>query len=276
VCINIAGDKNRYPAAEIISVDALALVRFGLRKADDPHILNTIKAIDGELKVETPNGPCWHRFNHDTYGEDDQGNPCYQSGKGRPWPLLTGERAHYEVAAGRFKEAKKLLQAMDAFSYHGMLPEQIWDGADIPEKGLFMGKHTGSAMPLTWAHAEYVKLCNSIRQKKVFDMPDHTYQRYVLNNTRCNFSSWRFTMQTKKIPHCKEFLRIEVMSPSTVRWSPDGWKTKNDTNTRDSCTGIYIADISLKELNTDEIIFTFFWKDYNKWENKNFKVRILD
>jgi len=156
VCISLTyqqGKKRPYPAVDIISVDALALVRFGLREPGNPYILNTLKLIDGELKVETPNGPCWHRFTNDAYGEDEDGNPFYETGKGRAWPLLTGERAHYEVAAGNMKKAIKLLQAMDAFAYHGMLPEQIWDTRDIPGKDLCFGKYTGSAMPLPPARA---------------------------------------------------------------------------------------------------------------------------
>ncbi len=46
------------PAVHIVSPDALALVRFGLRAADDPRIVNTVKVIDALLKVETPSRPC--------------------------------------------------------------------------------------------------------------------------------------------------------------------------------------------------------------------------
>jgi glucoamylase len=279
VCIRMSylkDEKKDYPAVDVISTDALALVRFGLRKADDPAILNTIKLIDGLLKVETPGGPCWHRFTYDAYGEDEEGKPFYNVGVGRAWPLLTGERAHYEVAAKNLKEARRLLQAMEAFSYHGMIPEQIWDTADIPEKGLFFGKYTGSAMPLTWAHAEYIKLCRSIRQKKIFDMPQHTYERYIINDKKSDYSAWRFTMQLKKISKKKKFLRIEVMAASSIVWSADNWKTKSKTDTKDTGFGIHIMDISLGDLYSQEIVFTFFWKEANKWENKDFRVAIVD
>src|SRR5664279_284535 len=155
---------------ELISVDALALVRFGLRDANDPKIINTIKVIDALLKVDTPNGPCWHRYNNDGYGEKNNGDPYDGSGIGRAWPLLTGERGHYEVATGNIAGAKKLLEAMEGFSSNGFISEQIWDTKDIPEKELYFGKPSGSAMPLTWAHAEYIKLCASISSKKVFDL----------------------------------------------------------------------------------------------------------
>ena len=279
VCITMRyqeGEKKDYRAVDIISTDALALVRFGLRKPHDPRILNTIRLIDAQLKVETPCGSCWHRFTNDAYGEDEKGNPFYNAGIGRAWPLLTGERAHYEVAANNQKEARRLLKAMEAFSYHGMIPEQVWDTDDIPEKGLFFGKFTGSAMPLTWAHAEYIKLCKSIRQKKIFDMPQHTCERYLVNDKKSSYSAWRFTMQIKKILKQKKFLRIEVMAPSSVVWSADEWKTKNKIDTKNTGFDIYIADISLDDLHSDEIVFTFFWKQVDKWENKDFNVAVVE
>ena len=93
------------PAIHIVSPDALALVRFGLRAADDPRIVNTVKVIDALLKLETPNGPSWHRYNEDGYGEHADGMAFDGTGIGRVWPLLTGERAHYALAAGRPNDA---------------------------------------------------------------------------------------------------------------------------------------------------------------------------
>ncbi|WP_051160293.1 glycoside hydrolase family 15 protein [Cyclobacterium qasimii] len=177
--INHHADQGKTKISELVSVDALALVRFGLRAPDDPRILNTLKVIDAELKVDTPKGSCWYRYNNDGYGEQENGDPYDGTGIGRAWPLLSGERGHYEIAAGNIDNANKLLKAMDSFANNGLLPEQIWDKADIPEKGLYFGSHTGSAMPLSWAHAEYIKLCISIDHKKVFDMPEQTQERYI-------------------------------------------------------------------------------------------------
>jgi glucoamylase len=191
--------KNRPPGNDfedtvhIISPDALALVRFGLRDANDSKILNTIKVIDELLKVETPNGPAWHRYNDDGYGEHEDGSPFDGTGTGRAWPLLTGERAHYEIASGNIETAKSLLSAMENFSNEGgLIPEQIWDGGDIPEKELFFGKPSGSAMPLVWAHAEYLKLCKSIEDKNIFDMPPQTFNRYVKGKKSSSIALWKF------------------------------------------------------------------------------------
>jgi glucoamylase len=73
--------------------------------------------------------------------------------------MLTGERAHYELAAGHRAEAERLLQTLAAFANAGgLIPEQVWDAADIPERELFCGRPAGSAMPLVWAHAETIPL----------------------------------------------------------------------------------------------------------------------
>jgi glucoamylase len=168
------------PASATISPDALALVRFGLRRADDPRILNTITAIDHLLKVDLPAGPSWRRYNGDGYGEHADGSAFSGTGIGRAWPLLTGERAHYEIAAGQLDAASGLARTMERLSSAGgLIPEQVWDGEDIPERELYRGKPTGSAMPLVWAHAEYLKLRRSLADGAVFDRPPQTVARYL-------------------------------------------------------------------------------------------------
>ena len=122
------------PASAQVAVDFLQLVRFGLRRADDPLILATVKVADALLKVDTPAGPCWHRYNEDGYGEHDDGSAYDGTGRGRAWPLLTGERGHYELCAGR--DPLPYLEAMTRMaSAGGMLPEQVWDAAPIRRAG---------------------------------------------------------------------------------------------------------------------------------------------
>jgi glucoamylase len=270
-------DNGKMHLWELICVDALALVRFGLRAADDPKILNTIKIIDAKLKVNTPNGPCWHRYTNDGYGEDKNGNGFSGDGLGigRAWPLLSGERGHYEIAAGNIEGAKEILKSMDKFTNNGLLSEQIWDTDDIPEKELFFGQHSGSAMPLVWAHAEYIKLCYSIKQKKIFDMSLHAQERYIKNKMTSDFAVWRFSWPCKNIPKNKN-LRIEIMGAATVHWTLDGWKTSNDTETYDTELGVHVADIDVKKSSAEEIQFTFFWKEGNHWEDKNYRISILE
>ncbi|MFN5460579.1 MAG: glucan 1,4-alpha-glucosidase [Bacteroidota bacterium] len=180
----LAGD-NECLVSEMFSPDALALVRFGLRKANDSKILNTIKILDKYLKYEGKHGPVWYRYNKDGYGEHKDGNPYNGIGEGRPWPLLSGERAHYEIAIGNLESAERIQKSIEQYAgATGLLPEQIWDKPDLPEKELYNSKASGAAMPLAWAHAEYIKLCRSLESGKIFDMPSGTKKRYIDNQTK--------------------------------------------------------------------------------------------
>jgi glucoamylase len=260
---------------EVVSPDALALVRFGLRAPDDPRILNTVKAIDTLLMVELPYGPGWRRYNGDRYGEHADGSPYDGTGIGRCWPLLTGERAHYELAAGRAERAAELLRVMEASANAiGLLPEQVWDAPAIPERELFPGKPAGSAMPLVWAHAEYLKLCRSLADGRVFDTPRQTTQRYVLQRTTSPYVSWRFNLQRRSMPRGK-LLRIEAREPAEVHWTADGWKTTTDTATRDTGVGMHVVDLPTAELASgSRVVFTFYWPEAERWENANYDVLV--
>lgn len=259
------------PAQDMISPDALALVRFGLRAADDPRILATVQVVDRTLRVETPAGPCWKRYMLDGYGEHDDGTPYDGTGVGRPWPLLTGERAHYEIAAGHLEEAGKLLRAMEAFSQNGLFPEQIWDGPPLEEKELFPGRHSGSAMPLVWAHAEYIKLISSLKTGKVFDMPEHAHRRYVEHATGSLLEIWRLDHPLKRIAE-DHTLRVESSRPFLLHWSGDGWKTAADARAQDSGLGVYYTD--LPAAGHAVILFTFYWTESDTWEGTDFRMEV--
>jgi glucoamylase len=262
-------------ANHLVSPDALSLVRFGLRAADDPRILNTIKVIDALLKVETPSGPTWHRYNNDGYGEHEDGSPFDGTGIGRGWPLLTGERAHYELAAGHVEKANLFLSALESFANEGgLIPEQVWDSPDIPERELFFGKPSGSAMPLVWAHAEYLKLLHSLQDGQVFDMPPQTVKRYIVENTQSPRMIWRFNHKISSIEAGK-ILRIEVVSPAIIHWSFDDWNSVQDTSAVEVGLGIYTADlITQKVPEGKQIQFTFYWSESGTWEGTNFNVKV--
>ena len=263
------------PVAHIVSTGALSLVRFGLRAPDDPRILNAVKVIDALLKVETPRGPAWHRYIDDGYGEHEDGSPFDGEGVGRVWPLLVGERAHYELAAGHVREAQRLLHTMEAFaSAEGLIPEQIWDSADLPYRELFHGRPSGSAMPLVWAHAEYVKLRRSLATGRVFDMPPQTVKRYLKEKTASEFFTWRFSNKCQSMPAGKK-LRLELMAPATVHWSHDQWETTLDTPTHDTGLGLHVADLATDKLSPcHTVTFTFHWTQADRWEGTNFAVKV--
>lgn len=272
---NVSAAENTLLAKHLVSPDALALVRFGVCAATDPRIRDTATVIDALLKVETPSGPVWHRYNDDGYGEHEDGAPFDGTGIGRGWPLLTGERGHYELAAGRGENAKRLLTTMESFANEGgLIPEQVWDAPDIPERGLHFGRPTGSAMPLVWAHAEYLKLRRSLRDGRLFDLPPQTVQRYLTEKTVSPRMIWRFNHRIRSLPPGK-ILRIETLAPAVIHWSIDDWNTVQDVATHDVGLGIYNVDLPTHKLPEEEQIkFTFYWPDAAHWEGVDFSVRV--
>ena len=268
-------DQATGPAANMVSLDALAFVRFGLRAPADPRIVSTITVIDATLKVETPRGPAWHRYQGDAYGEHPDGSPYDGTGVGRAWPLLTGERAHYELAAGRLPAAERLLQAMETMAGDaGLVPEQIWDSADIPDRELYIGHPSGSAMPLVWAHAEYLKLCRSLADCRIFDQPPQTVERYLVQQTTSDHFVWRFNNKVRAMPAGRT-LRVETLAPAVVHWSVDGWRSVHETAARDTTLGVYVCDLPTRDLGRADLVdFTFYWPEAGRWENVNFQVCI--
>jgi len=123
------------------------------------------------------------------------------------------------------------------FGESRLLPEQVWDEADIPALELFRGKPTGSACPLVWAHSEYVKLRRSIRDGKVFDQPPQTVKRYLVDKNVRQIFGWRFNNKTRRIPPTKPCAsscsrQAVCTGPSTTGQPP----TTRTRATRDSAS----------------------------------------
>jgi glucoamylase len=266
------GEPFEFPAKEIVDAGFLELVRYGIRKAGDPLIEDSLQVVDRALKVETPFGPCWRRYNHDGYGQRPDGGAFDGWGKGRAWPLLAGERAHYEFAAGR--KVKDLIRAIEGFaSKGGMLPEQIWDEADRPELELFFGKPTGSAMPLMWAHAEYMKLLRSVWDEAVFDRIPAVAERYVNGKGRKDLEIWKLNRQARTVA-AGETLRIQAASPFRLRWTLDEWASAKDSAALATAIGVHYLDLPIPRGQRAPVRFTFYWTDRDRWEGRDFAVEI--
>ncbi len=261
------------PTDDLISTDFLALVRFGLRSADDPRIVDTLKIVDSLLRTEMPQGPVWHRYNFDGYGEHEDGSPFDGTGIGRAWPLLTGERALYELAAGNRQGAEILLQTVErSASAGGLISEQVWDAADLPKRELYFGHPSGSARPLVWAHAELIKLTRSLRDGRVFDQPVQTTTRYQERKKRSVFSLWSSSNKALVFV-AGTTLRISLAESALVHWTANGWTTMFDTKAIPSGLGTFIADLETKDLSPgSRIVFTIYWQDSDRWENENYCV----
>jgi glucoamylase len=177
--INSGGGS--FDEREIVDAGFLDLVRLGIRRANDPLIKRSLAIIDRLIKVETPHGPAWYRYNHDAYGEREDGNAYDgRSGRGRPWPLLTGERGQLELAQGKNRRARRRLDSMMGFANEGrMIPEQIWDLKTTPEPSLRFGEGTGSATPLAWSMAQFIRLAISLSEGHNVETPEPVMRRYT-------------------------------------------------------------------------------------------------
>lgn len=272
------GEQADFEARAIIDAGFLELVRYGIRRADDPLILDSLKVVDAVLKRETPFGPCWRRYNHDGYGQRKDGGPYLGWGQGRAWPLLGGERAHFELQAGT--DVKPLIAAYERFSsVGGMLPEQVWDHDDLPAEHLYRGRSAGSAQPLVWAHAEYLKLLRSVADRRVFDRIAIVEERYAGPVGQRSFTNrieiFRRTRHIDTVP-AGHTLRLIDLDPFQLVWSADDWATVNKLDSQAVGHAGSMVDLPTVPGQTGSLRFTFFFPIPGTWLGQDFEVHLTE
>ncbi len=263
------GAQNTFPANQVVDAGFLELVRYGIRPPNDHLIEDSLTVVDHVLKVDTKSGPVWRRYNHDGYGEGPEGESYHTHGVGRAWPLLTGERGHYELSAGR--SVDRYLKAMEGFAFGaGIVPEQVWDTGDLPDRGLLHGRATGGASPLMWAHAEYLKLLRSKRDGQVFDRLPIVASRYLTDAERRPIQVWKLNRQVQTMPvDCA--LRIQVPSEFRLIWK-EGSDAEHVMESTNTALGISYADVPAPG-HSGEIGFRLEWPTGTRSER--FTVTIL-
>ncbi|MBX9650298.1 MAG: glycosyl hydrolase [Xanthobacteraceae bacterium] len=271
VPIRNRADVTMLAAHEQISTDFLQLVRFGLRSPNDPLIQNSIKVVDHLLKVDTPSGTVWRRYNEDGYGEHEDGSAYDGTGRGRPWPLLAGERGHFELVAGQ--DPLPFLKTMAACaSTGGMIPEQIWDASPVRQRHLHPGRPTGSAMPLAWAHAEFIKLAASRSLGHPFDRPKATWDKYRGEVPAAGTAFWwphapiqRFAFECRVV--------IALPRLGTVRWGTNGWQSITETQAEETGLGFYAVVLDTSALSSGQRVdFTIRWAN-GDWIGADFSLQ---
>lgn len=193
----IANDGPTYDEREIVDGGFLELVRLGVKPADDETVRNSVSVVDDSIRVDTPYGPAWYRYVGDAYGEIAAGDPGAPwagtgDGRGRLWPIFTGERGEYELRAradgpdafgGTDEddlEPDALLETMAGFGNSGrMLPEQVWDREHPTDYGWEFGEGTGGATPLAWSMAGFIRLAHGVDAGEPVETPTAVRERYV-------------------------------------------------------------------------------------------------
>jgi glucan 1,4-alpha-glucosidase len=217
---------------EIIDAGFLELVRLGIRDPHEEVIENSVAVVDETIRVETPHGPGWYRYNGDGYGEVGEGEPdegapwtLEAQGSGRLWPIFSGERAEYEMLAGTDEgplAPENLLETMCDFSNTGlMIPEQVWDREYPTEYGWEFGEGTGAATPLAWSMAQFVRLAHAIDEGSPVETPRFIAARYE------DGAPAGPSLSIDEVTHDDETATITGTSDGDelVCWIPDGHET---------------------------------------------------
>ena len=118
-----------------------------------------------------------------------------------------------------------------------MIPEQVWDADPIPERRLYPGRPSGSAMPLAWAHAEYVKLLVS--------------------------------RQTASLPAGANLV-VALNVPAVLHWGQNGWQSVQDDLTADTGLGFQAAALDTGVLPPGtRVDITWRRQDTGKWRGRD-------
>ncbi len=192
----------------IIDAGFLELTRMGELPATDPDVRASLKVVDDVLESQTASGPGWHRYGIKASGATDGYGDCYEpdpttcsptgegwfthaAGSGHLWPLLDGERAEQDLQSGAGAAASGLAVAFQRMTWGlGYVPEQVWEDPNTPASpfgadpttasiGFTNGKAAGSAAPLIWGQAQYLRLVLDLQDGRLLDQPSVTRSRYV-------------------------------------------------------------------------------------------------
>jgi glucoamylase len=211
-------------AEQMVGLEFLYLPRLGLRDPYDQRVTDTLKIVDRMLVRRTASGDAYTRYDVDGYGEwlDGSGWPVRHFGIGRPWPLLVGERGHYDALTGGNAAAR--LEAMLAMRGRGgLLPEQVWDAGDLPWRDLANGRPTASAMPLAWAHSEFVKLALLLGSGRPVERLAAVDQRYGGRVPQSATWYWRSRASFSELPAGCALVIVDT-EEFTLHCGFDGWQ----------------------------------------------------
>ncbi|MEO8211596.1 MAG: glycoside hydrolase family 15 protein [Myxococcales bacterium] len=257
-------------ASALVSMDFSYLTRLGLRDIGDQRIRDTIKIADAVLRVDTPSGPVYHRYNDDGYGEKADGSPFDGDGIGRLWPILTGERGHLALQAG--EDPGPYLETMrNCASSGGLLPEQVWDSAPIPARGLEPGRPSGSAMPLIWTHGEFLKLLVAVGAGRPVELLKVVEARYAKARDAVVWH-WRPEVAFPRLARGRR-LAIEDRTPFALHYGFDGWTEVTERAATLGSFGIWSVTFTERDLESKaEINFTRRFGD--SWEGADHAVTL--
>ena len=152
----------------------------------------------------------------------------------------------------------------------GCLPEQVWDGQDLPDLDLFAGRPTGSACPLLWPPSQYLKLLRFSHEGRVLDSIPELVQRYQGPGKRRPIEIWAEAYPTSRVRPGR-ILRIQMQRAYRLRWTTDGWSTEHHSDSLQTAMGFNYVELPLE---SGPLRFRFFWLDQDRWDDQEHCVEV--
>lgn len=141
----------------------------------------------------------------------------------------------------------------------------------MPRAGLVPGRPSGSAMPLVWAHAEFVKLAVGLREGRPVDRPEAVWLRYAGRKPRPGRAHWAPWMPVATIAEGQQ-LRVLCDTPTAVRWGVDGLRNASEAPTAPSVLGLHAADLATGALRPGQTVH--FTSD--AWPGQEWAVAVTE
>jgi glucoamylase len=156
----------------------------------------------------------------------------------------------------------------------GLIPEQVWDGPSIPSRGLEPGKPTGSAMPLVWAHAEFLKLLVARQRKRPLELLASVEEYLRLKETKNDTWHWRPDLTFDVVPAGRDVL-VDMPAPFVLHLGFDGWQSLEDRPSTPLAFGRHGVRLAAKDFDGRLVAdFTIYLVDTAQWEGRDHHVRL--
>lgn len=151
----------------------------------------------------------------------------------------------------------------------GLLPEQVWDSDALPERGLYPGRPSGSAMPLLWSHAEFLKLLVASHTRRPVELLDCVASHL---GQHPDADTWHWRNETP-IPELRRgrALSIQSRQPFALRYGWDGWQDVTERVAEQQAFGLWAVRFALDELSGRSAL-NFTRRFGDAWEGANHDV----
>ena len=135
--------------------------------------------------------------------------------------------------------------------------------------------HCIPAMPLAWAHAEFLKLAASRALKRPFDRPEAVWRRYRGERIKSLRAIWCVHAPIGEIAAGVSLI-IALHAPANVHFGFDGWQQVTDAPTTPNSLGLHVLYIDTSRLVAGQRLdFTFWYLPGSEPAGADYSISII-